>query len=340
MISVGIILFSLTVGWILYRVYSAERPFPFPAVGTAGAAVLLGAEMLLFAKVEFVTIYFTPIAWTAYIAWTDSAVFSLKGKSLWQTARAEFLCLALCSIPLWLIFEAYNLRLANWVYVGLPENRLARGIGYAWSFATIWPAILETATLVRALGFRKQHRMKTDAAAEREERSVAPAARPRNPRPLPSGVAPLIVLVGAILLTVPLLAPPRIGSYLFGAVWLGFIFLLEPINLHSGDPMGSESLWRDIRSGDLSRLASLLGAGWVCGILWEFWNYWAEARWVYTFPVWQEWKLFAMPLPGYLGFPPFAVECFVLFSFLAPLLSALAGKPGRKGDARWKVLQL
>ena len=104
--------------------------------------------------------------------------------------------------------------------------------------------------------------------------------------------------------------------------------------------MGSESLWRDIRSGDLSRLAALLVAGGVCGILWEFWNYWAEARWVYTFPVWQEWKLFAMPLPGYLGFPPFAVECFVLFSFLAPLLSALAGKRGRKGEARWKVLQL
>jgi len=79
-----------------------------------------------------------------------------------------------------------------------------------------------------------------------------------------------------------------------------------PLMTAIGDQMGSKSLRRDIRSGDLSRLAALLVAGWVCGILWEFWNYWAEARWVFTFPIWREWKLFAMPLPGYLGFPPFA----------------------------------
>lgn len=295
---------------------------------------MLGAEILLFARVRLVTLYFTPIAWTAYIAWTDSAVYSLRGKSLWQTARTEFICLALCSIPLWLVFEGYNLRLANWIYIGLPENRLAREIGYAWSFATIWPAIFETAMLLRALSRRKQPGMEMDDGPGRENLRLATAARPRTPRP-PSGLAPYVVLVGAILLTVPLLVAPWIGSYLFGAVWLGFIFLLEPIN----EQAGSESLWRDIRRGDLSRLTSLLAAGWVCGIFWEFWNYWAQARWVYTFPLWQEWKLFAMPLPGYFGFPPFAVECFVLFSFLAPPLSSLVGKSERKGNAPWQALR-
>ena len=339
MTAVSILVFSFTVVWILHRFYSAERPFPFPALGYVGAAVLLCAEILLFARVRFVTLYFTPIAWTAYIAWVDSAVYSLRGKSLWQTARTEFICLALWSIPLWLIFEAYNLRLSNWIYIGLPENRLARWIGYAWSFATIWPAIFETATLLRARGRRKQPGIETDAAPGSETPPVATGARPMTPRP-PSGLAPFVVLVGAILLTVPLLVAPRIGSYLFGAVWLGFIFLLEPINLQIGDQMGSESLWCDIRREDLSRLTSLLAAGWVCGIFWEFWNYWAQARWVYIFPIWQEWKLFAMPLPGYLGFPPFAVECFVLFSFLAPLLSGLLGKSERKGNARWEALRL
>lgn len=335
MTALGILALSLTVGWILSRFYSTERGFPFPAVGYAGAAVLVGAELLLFARVEFVSVYFTPMAWTAYIAWVDSAVFSLRGKSLWQTARVEFICLALCSIPLWLIFEAYNLRLVNWVYVGLPENPLARGIGYAWSFATIWPAILETATLLRALDRRNDPEMKPNDSSGRKGCSVPRDIPPMNAPPR-SGLAPFAVLVGAILLTVPLLVAPRIGAYLFGAVWLGFILLLEPIN----DQAGSESLGRDIRSGDLSRLMALLAAGWVCGILWEFWNYWAPARWVYTFPIWAEWKLFAMPLPGYLGFPPFAVECFVLFSFFAPLLSALAGKIGRKSKPQWQALQL
>ena len=168
MIAAGDILFAVTVFWILCRFYSAERPFPFPGIGHAGAVVLLGAEILLFARVEVVTIYFTPIAWTAYIAWADSAVFSLRGKSLWRNARTEFVCLALVSIPLWLIFEAYNLRLANWVYVGLAENALARGIGYAWSFATIWPAIFETATLLRALSRKSLPGRNGESAAESE----------------------------------------------------------------------------------------------------------------------------------------------------------------------------
>jgi hypothetical protein len=57
----------------------------------------------------------------------------------------------------------------------------------------------------------------------------------------------------------------------------------------------------------------------VCGILWEFWNYWAGARWIYVFPLAQHWKLFEMPAPGFLGFPPFAVECFAMYEFLRAL---------------------
>jgi hypothetical protein len=330
MTVVGVVLFALTVGWILFRYYSARRPFPFPGIGHAGAAALLAAEILLFARVELVTLYFTPIAWTAYIAWADSAVFSLRGRSLWQTRRSEFVCLALCSIPLWLIFEAYNLRLANWIYVGLPEHVLARGFGYAWSFATIWPAIFETAAVLRAL--RQKHSFGGNSRAV-PVTTLPDAASGAPPR---GWVAPVLILAGAVLLTVPVLVPAQIGAYLFGAVWLGFILFLEPINLQ----MGNESLWRDGRAGDYSRILALLAAGWVCGIFWEFWNYWAQARWVYVFPIWQEWKIFAMPVPGYLGFSPFAAECFVLFAFFAPLLNRAAGKSAENGDLRWLALDL
>ena len=38
--------------------------------------------------------------------------------------RREFALLALVSIPLWLVFEFYNLFIDNWYYVGLPgEHR-------------------------------------------------------------------------------------------------------------------------------------------------------------------------------------------------------------------------
>jgi len=342
MTGIGIALFALTVLLILTRYFHAIRPYPFPRHGTVGAAILVAGEVLLFARVEPVATYFTAIAWTGYILWADAAVFSLRGKSLLKTDLMEFAWIAFCSIPLWLIFEVYNLRLRNWVYVGLPENWLARNFGYAWAFATIWPAILETATLWRALS----HQPAASTPSKTVEQMVSavdPADPPETKRAASrpaekhfGWARPATALVGALLLIAPVLAPQWISSYLFGAVWLGFIFLLEPLNYRAG----RESLWNDLQRGDFSRLNSLLIAGWICGIFWEFWNYWAQARWVYTVPILPEWRIFAMPVLGYLGFPPFAVECFAMLAFLAPAINGMRKKFGAKRPLRWEALQL
>jgi hypothetical protein len=103
--------------------------------------------------------------------------------------------------------------------------------------------------------------------------------------------------------------PLRIGPYLFGLVWIGFFLLLDPLNRRLGLP----SLLGDLAQGRRGRLYSLLISGWVCGWLWEFWNYWAAAKWHYTFPILQRWKIFEMPALGYLGFLPFALECFAMY---------------------------
>ena len=95
-------------------------------------------------------------------------------------------------------------------------------------------------------------------------------------------------------------------------VWLGFIFLLDPINARRG----GESLWIDVRAGNDRRLANLALSGLLCGVLWEFWNFWSRAKWHYTVPIMERWKIFEMPLPGYFGFPPFALECFTMYVFV------------------------
>ena len=313
----------LSVLLILYRYQAARPAFPFPCYGYAGAGILLAGEVLMFARVEPVATYFTAIAWTGYILWADAAVFSLRGESLLRTYPAEFAWIACCSIPLWLIFEAYNLRLHNWTYVGLPENWFARTFGYGWAFATIWPGIFETAALLGGLRLPQSR-----------DARFAPEHRPAGQG---LGIAgPLSVLAGLLLLIIPLVLPRGIRPYLFGAVWLGFLFLLEPINYR----MGLESLWGDWENGRRSRLISLLGGGLVCGIFWEFWNFWAQARWVYTFPIFPAWKVFAMPLPGYLGFPPFAVECFALFAFLVPMINTVMEKLGAKMRFRREALRI
>ena len=63
----------------------------------------------------------------------------------------------------------------------------------------------------------------------------------------------------------------------------------------------------------------LLLSGLICGILWEFWNFWAGAKWVYSIPYLNGFRVFEMPLAGFLGFPPFALICYLMYRLsLAP----------------------
>ena len=296
MTAIGIATVSGTVS-ILILAFFRSRPKHFPAYGWFGVAILLIAEWLTFHHVWPVNVYFTPIAWTAYLLIVDAMVFAILGHSRLHDHPGRFLFTALLSIPLWLVFEAYNLRLANWAYVGVPEDWAGAILGYGWSFATITPGILETADLIEAFGWFK----------------------PARPLKFSKRAESLMIVFGALCLIVPVALPQRVGSYLFGLVWVGFIFLLDPINRLIGAP----SLLRDLSQGYRGRFYSLFISGWVCGWLWEFWNYWAAAKWHYIFPIMQGYKIFEMPAPGYLGFLPFALECFVMYSTAASLLGVL-----------------
>ena len=55
----------------------------------------------------------------------------------------------------------------------------------------------------------------------------------------------------------------------------------------------------------------------MCGLMWEFWNFWAATKWVYTFNLARELKFFEMPIAGFFGFLPFNMEYFVMFHFIA-----------------------
>jgi hypothetical protein len=103
-----------------------------------------------------------------------------------------------------------------------------------------------------------------------------------------------------------------VARYMAAPVWLGFIFLLDPINAW----LGGESLWDDWRAKRCERLINLSLSGFLCGVLWEFWNYWSRAKWHYTVPIMEHLKIFEMPVPGYFGFPAFAIECFTMYVFL------------------------
>src|SRR5260370_3598325 len=126
----------------------------FAKHGYVGIAIMVAAEALLFGGNQFVGHWFTSIVWTGYILFVDALVYKLKGRSLLMSDRLEFLVIAVVSIGGWWLFEFYNaprfwsskLELW-WHYHNLEPNLLLRLVGYDWAFATISPALFETAEL-------------------------------------------------------------------------------------------------------------------------------------------------------------------------------------------------
>jgi hypothetical protein len=264
--------------------------------GWLGFAVLVVSQALLPWRLEPLAGWFTPIMWSAYILAADALVLRRRGASLIHDHPREAAFMATVSIPLWLVFELYNWRLANWDYFGVPDPVWLAALGYAWAFATITPGLFETAALL--------------AAAGAFARSRGPGRLPA-PRLLAAAVG-----VGAAFLVGPPLLPAAIRPWTFGFVWLGFVLLLDPLNYRAGRPSFTAAWAR----GDHGFVYRWLVAGLVCGFLWEFWNYWATGKWQYVgVPVFPSVKLFEMPLVGYLGFPPFALEAFAMYHFVRPL---------------------
>lgn len=268
----------------------------FKSYGYLGLAIMVLSEVMMSLGVEPFHTLHTPISWSGLILFVDAFIFKLKGESFIASRTGEFLLLLPISLGLWLVFEFYNLFLQNWRYVGLPESRLYRYFGYAWSFATIWPAIFEIAELLQSVGLYRKARS-LPLKASRAGLSIA-------------------VVVGFTFLLIPIVFPSRYWAVL---VWTGFMLFLDPINYLAG----GTSFLRDLERGDPRRLLDLFTSGLICGILWEFWNYWAGAKWVYSVPILGHIKIFEMPVVGYLGFMPFALECLVMYTTVTLLLQRL-----------------
>jgi hypothetical protein len=260
-----------------------------------GLLIILGGQFLFANGNRFVRVWLTPIMWTGYILWIDGIVFQLR-KTSWLSKRfREFPLLLLVSVGVWLIFEAYNFHLQNWLYKGVPQNPWLRNLAYFWSFATIMPGVFETSDLVEGLLERKA---------------------PHSLRQISTGPAWSWWMLGTALITIPLVFPIPAARFLFGFIWMGFIFFLDPI----AERLGTPSLRIQLKDGAWLPWLSLLISGMICGLLWETWNYQAfvvnGGHWIYSVP--EPLRVFnlhfgKMPLLGLLGFPPFAIELALFY---------------------------
>ena len=260
-------------------------------VATVGLALLVE---------PFVSWYYQ-WAWWSYILAVDALNRRLSGHSLLRDEPRRFLWLAGVSVALWTFFEALNFRLGNWYYVmdhPAPAVSWARGVV---AFATVLPALYETEALLRHLGILRR----VAVSPWRWSRAKTLAC----------------VLLGVACFALPLAWP----EIFFPLTWGSFILLLEPCNRRHA----AASRLRELELGEAGPSLRWLLAGLVCGVLWETWNYWARVKWMYTVPGFESLKVFEMPLAGFLGFPPFALECVAIVAFLEALGSRLRHRSNR-----------
>jgi hypothetical protein len=270
------------------------------AVGLGGAA----------AGQKDIQQYLYFFAWYPYLLFLDGLLGYLTGRSWLFSRPRKVLPVFFWSVTIWLVFEAANLVLKNWAYEGLTATWWLRWGGYTLAFATVLPGILLTAQVLRALGAFKGLRGRA--------LQVGPAWQPAA------------LLTGVALLVLPLASP----RYAFALVWLAFIPLLDPCALL----LGGASLLDRFLAGERQESLCLLGAGLICGLWWEAWNSMSTAKWVYTLPVLNFWKIFEMPLLGYLGFLPFALEAAVMYNFMEALTNrVLTTRRRRRAACLWQL---
>jgi hypothetical protein len=210
------------------------------------------------------------------------------------------MALVFWSAVLWFLFEAFNFRLANWYYVFVPDSLVVRFVGSWLSFGTVLPALFLIEKLLEDLGlFKSAWRI-----------SLRLTQKTLN----------LMALLGVLSLTLSLVFP----RYAFPLVWVWGILLPLPLLTR----YIKRPFLKDLETGSSGRVLRILAAGLVCGFIWEFLNFFARTRWIYTVPFLEDLKLFEMPPLGFLGFPFFALACHALYGLwvglgLAPQVEGL-----------------
>lgn len=268
---------------------------PFPRWGWA--AIGLGAVSWAIAwgglpALEPLRPYsFTPL-WLAYILVVNALCVRRTGSALLTREPALFLALFPASALFWWAFEYLNRFVGNWSYRG--ESFSPWGyVGLAsLCFSTVLPAVLST----------REWLLSQDVI-----RRAFGHMRPLPPRfgRIPPGAA---VLFAGLMLAATAAWP----TWLYPLLWVAPLILLGALCARCGLPTSLG----DLLGQDWTGPAAGALAGLVCGFFWEMWNHYSLLRWVYHIPGVDRFRIFEMPLLGYLGYLPFGLLCAVMGELL------------------------
>jgi len=231
--------------------------------------------------------------WLGYCLAIDGLVFWRTGTSLLRRGPRKYAGLFLVSAPIWWIFELLNLRTRNWTYIGAEMfTPLEYAFWTTLSFTTVIPAVFGSAEFFASFDFLK--RLKGGPVIGTDRRTTLS-----------------FFLLGWLMLASMLIWP----NVFFLFIWLSLYFILEPVNIW----LGNRSLAAWTRKGDWRPIIALWLGVLMTAFFWELWNYYSYPKWIYHV-AWGDWlHLFEMPLLGYGGYLPFALELYALYHLISGL---------------------
>ena len=264
----------------------------FPLYGYFAIVVNLTTWYFAWSRIDPFYRYTFFVLWFSFIITLDALVKLRRGSSLMTRAPLKFAQMFLFSTVFWWIFEAFNVPIQNWHYImDQPYSPLAYNLIATLNFTTVLPAVMELSefwTSFQAL----RPRLPADAVGKQ----VTPA------------VAARLIVIGVLCAILPFIWPHQT----FVLVWLSLAFLLDPLN----NLLGRKSALAHLKARDWRFFVAIPLAGLTCGFFWEMWNSQSLPKWRYTVPYVGFGKVFEMPILGYSGYLPFAVELFALYQFL------------------------
>jgi hypothetical protein len=231
--------------------------------------------------------------WLGYCLAIDGLVYWRTGTSLLRRDWRKYIGLFLISAPVWWIFEVLNIRTQNWVYVGAETfSSHAYAFWTTLSFTTVIPAVLGSAEFFASFDFVR--RLRHGPVIGTDKRTVS-----------------LFFSAGWIMLVLLAVWP----KVFFPFIWLSLYFIVEPINIW----LGNRSLADWTKKGDWRPVISLWLGVLLTAFFWEMWNFYSYPKWIYQV-AWGGWvRVFEMPLLGYGGYLPFALELYALYHLIAGL---------------------
>ena len=280
----------------LFSKRTASIPHKFPMFGWIGIAVMTVGWVIAWNRFECcasIQRYPYVLQWAGFILLVNALCFRRSGHSPLTDRTKSYLLLFPASSLFWWFFEYLNRYVWNWFYVGVPGiSPLEYAILSTVCFASVLPGVVAVAAY---LGTFKVF-----------DDSVYSGMAKVNIRSKVSIVTlSLLTLIG---LTGIVFFPQFAYPLLWISPLMGFVLIQIAFR---------EDCVLDVLSaGDWGLVFRFAIAALVCGLVWETWNYYSMAKWIYNVPWVERWKVWEMPIMGFGGYLPFGMECAVIAAWI------------------------